>query len=158
MMSCTRLALDGSYQRCCSCVCVCARVCVGNQESHLPQQIFPGDWWSRCTVITNMICSCSEHCCTWLICCTTCLCRDSFVCFCCIITRCTAERQAGEQVHRCRKRYDGFWKAQVLPLTLLPTRSFGTWFSLDRERTLCLFPETTNVCCCHVLLYCWHDL
>lgn len=31
-------------------------VCIGNVESHLPEQIFPGDWWSQCAVIMNMIC------------------------------------------------------------------------------------------------------
>lgn len=82
---CTWLVLDGSYQCWGVCVCVCMHVCIGNQESHLPQQIFPGDGGSQCTMIRNMICACTEHCCTWLICCTTCLCGDSFVCFCCIV-------------------------------------------------------------------------
>ena len=61
------------------CVCVYVCVCIGNQESHLPQQIFPGDRWSQCTVITNMICACTELCCTWLICCATCL-RVGLIC------------------------------------------------------------------------------
>ena len=82
MIACARLALDGSYRCGCSvCVhmCVCVCVCIGNQESHLPQQIFPGDRWSQCTVITNMICACTELCCTWLICCATCL-RVGLIC------------------------------------------------------------------------------
>lgn len=60
-------------------------VCIGNRESHLPQQLFPGEVGSQCTMIRNMICACAERCCTWLICCTTCLCEDSFVWFCCIV-------------------------------------------------------------------------
>lgn len=129
----------------------CACVCIGNQESHLPQQIFPGDWWSQCAVITNMICACTEHCCTWLICCTTCLCRDSFVCFCCIITCWIAERQAGEQVHRCRKRW---WKHRCC-------------FSLCSLLThlACCFLWTESACyvyfvrrasCITAMSCCWH--
>lgn len=143
-----------------------ACVCIGNQESHLLQQIFPGDWWSRCAVITNMICACSEHWCTWLICCTTCLCGDSFVCFCRIIPP-----DSGEASRRARALkqeemmffFFFFLKAQVQSLTLLTTRSFGTWFSLDTGCTLCLFYKTTWLalplcrpasafCYC-----CWHD-
>ncbi len=133
-----------------ACVCVCACVCIGNQEYHLPQQIFPSGRWSLCTMITDMICACTEHCCTWLICCTTCLYRDSFVCFCRIITRWVAGRQAGEQVHWCRKRW-WFFKAQVLSLTPLTSCSFGMHFLLDGGCMLCLFRETTILHCCHVL-------
>lgn len=80
------LCVDGSYQWWGVCVCVCMHVCIGNQESHLPQQLFPGEVGSRCTMIRNMICACAERCCTWLICCTACLCGDSFVWFCCVVT------------------------------------------------------------------------
>lgn len=136
-------------------VCVC--VCIGNQESHFPQQIFPGDWGSRCAVITNMICACTKHCCTWLICCTACLCRDSFVCFCCIITRRITERQAGEQVHRCKKRWWVlFWKHRCC----LSLCSHTVWFSLDGSRHVVFVSARLPSCIAAVsfsFFCCWHD-
>lgn len=46
-------------------------------------------------MITDMICACTEHCYTRLICCTACSCRDSFVCFFCIVRCQIVHEQAG---------------------------------------------------------------
>lgn len=109
-----------------------ACVCIGNQESHLPQQISPGDCWSRCAVITSMICTCRRHRCTWLICCATSLCRDSFVCFCCVMTRWIVARSEQGSEFTDAGGDDGFWKHRCCfsPCFSLHSLFSGTTFLL----------------------------
>lgn len=108
--------------------------------------VMGGGGW--CTVITNMICACTEHCCTWLICCTTCLCRDSFVCFFCTV-RCWIAKLGSKWTDAERDGGCCFFKAQVLSLTSHTTHSFFFFFlDIGRATTISHFS--------HVFLFCWH--
>lgn len=119
----------------CACLCVHLLVCVGYEKSHLPQQIFPGERRSQCTVIMNMIYACRELRWTWLMCFITSQCGDLFVCVCvCFLYYYYAQKASGETGH------DSSWRNRCyLSLTLFNTPTFGMWLFLDTGCMLVFF-------------------